>query len=107
MKGKYPRPLLKEWDEFKRNGGSEGIRPDSFTENQLYAIVVLPNGGIDLETYAFAKSSPSGGTTKGGTGWRDAAEVFWQVTTALAKAEELLKFEVRWLDCSIRWDTWN
>jgi serine/threonine-protein kinase haspin len=95
VKGKYPRPLLKEWDEFKRNSGSDGIRPDSFTDHQLYAIVVLPNGGIDLETYTFAKSSSSSGTTKGGTGWRDAAEVFWQVTTALAKAEELLKFEVR------------
>ncbi|KIM26755.1 hypothetical protein M408DRAFT_330367 [Serendipita vermifera MAFF 305830] len=95
VKGKYPKLLIKEWDEFKRSNGSDGIRPDSFTEHQLYAIVVLPNGGIDLESYSFGKATASGGAAKSGSPWRDAAEVFWQVTTSLAKAEELLKFEHR------------
>lgn len=91
VSGKYPKLLLREWDEFKRERGSDGVRPDSFTERQLYAIIVLPHAGVDLETYVFNKVSGSGRTV---TVWRDAAEIFWQVANALACAEEQLMFEV-------------
>ncbi|KAL1946497.1 hypothetical protein VTO73DRAFT_14601 [Trametes versicolor] len=66
---------------------TEGVRPDTFGVSQLYAIIVLPNGGPDLEAYTF--STP----TK--TGWRQACSVFWQVARTLADAEELVSFEVR------------
>ena len=62
------------------------ILPDCFTVSQTYAIIVLPNGGPDLESYNFATSSK--------TGWRQAASLFWQVAKALAQAEELVEFEV-------------
>ncbi|KAG8829551.1 hypothetical protein FRC17_006404 [Serendipita sp. 399] len=94
--GKYPKPLLREWDEYKAEKGSESTRPDRFNERQLYAVVVLPNAGIDLETYKFDKSIKGSGPSKSSsTVWRDAAEIFWQVTSALAGAEEKLKFEHR------------
>lgn len=83
--------LLREWDEFKRDRGSDGTRPDSFNERQLYSIIVLPHAGVDLETYTFGKTA---GSSKQSTGWRDAAEIFWQVARSLASAEERLRFEV-------------
>ncbi|KAG8768498.1 hypothetical protein FRC16_007017, partial [Serendipita sp. 398] len=61
VSGKYPKPLLREWDEYKAEKGSESTRPDRFNERQLYAIVILPNAGIDLETYKFDKSSKGSG----------------------------------------------
>lgn len=106
VRGKYPSLLLDLWDEYDARKGSESVRPgssvfvpgsntvtngnchaDTFSVSQLYAIIVLPNGGPDLEAYTF--STP----TK--TGWRQACSVFWQVTRTLAEAEELVSFEVR------------
>ncbi|KAI9000822.1 hypothetical protein BD414DRAFT_472853 [Trametes punicea] len=87
VRGKYPSLLLDLWDEYDERKGSEGIRPDTFGVSQLYAIIVLPNGGPDLEAYSF--STP----TK--TGWRQACSVFWQVARILADAEELMSFEHR------------
>ncbi|OJT05338.1 Serine/threonine-protein kinase haspin -like protein [Trametes pubescens] len=87
VRGKYPSLLLDLWDEYDERKGSEGVRPDTFSVSQLYAIIVLPNGGPDLEAYTF--STP----TK--TGWRQACSVFWQVARTLADAEELVSFEHR------------
>lgn len=55
--------------------------------SQVYAIIVLPNGGPDLESYSFATAAKAG--------WRQACSLFWQVTRALAQAEELVAFEHR------------
>lgn len=59
---------------------------DSFSVSQMYAIIVLPNGGPDLETFAFKATAK--------TGWRQACSLFWQVARSLAEAEELVHFEV-------------
>ncbi|KAJ7682510.1 hypothetical protein DFH06DRAFT_296314 [Mycena polygramma] len=85
VRGTYPQVLLELWDEFYSRKGSEGIRPDTFSVSQAYAIIVLPNGGPDLEAYSFP--------TKGG--WKQACSVFWQVAKALAHAEQLVSFEHR------------
>ncbi|PFH51288.1 hypothetical protein AMATHDRAFT_3141 [Amanita thiersii Skay4041] len=87
VRGRYPELLLQLWDEFNETRGSESIRPDTFTVSQVYAIIVLPNGGPDLEAYTF--SNPSR------TGWRQACSLFWQVSKALAHAEQLVSFEHR------------
>lgn len=55
--------------------------------SQVYAIIVLPNGGPDLEAYSFSQPAK--------TGWRQACSLFWQITRALAMAENLVSFEVR------------
>lgn len=60
--------------------------PDSFKLSQVYAIIVLPNGGPDLEAYTFHSASR--------TGWRQACSLFWQVAKSLAHAEHLVSFEV-------------
>ncbi|KAI0082363.1 hypothetical protein K474DRAFT_1655109 [Panus rudis PR-1116 ss-1] len=87
VRGKYPSLLLDLWDEYHERKGSESVRPDTFTVSQTYAIIVLPNGGPDLEAYNFPSASK--------TGWRQACSLFWQVTRALAEAEDLVRFEHR------------
>ncbi|KAF9006594.1 hypothetical protein BDQ17DRAFT_1540386 [Cyathus striatus] len=87
VRGRYPEVLLQLWDEYNEQKGSESIRPDTFKVSQLYAIIVLPNGGPDLEAYSFAYP--------GKTGWRQACSLFWQVAKSLAHAERLVSFEHR------------
>ncbi|KAH8118464.1 hypothetical protein DFH11DRAFT_1503102 [Phellopilus nigrolimitatus] len=90
VQGPYPPSLLTLWDVYNETKGSESIRPDFFSEKQAYAIIILPNGGPDLESFSFA--SP---VTDGAMGWRQACSVFWQVTRSLGRAEELVHFEHR------------
>ncbi|KAJ4479254.1 other/Haspin protein kinase [Lentinula aciculospora] len=86
VRGRYPEVLLKLWDRYALEHGSESVRPDSFGVSQTYAIIVLPNGGPDLEAYTFTSTSKR---------WRQACSIFWQVTKALARAEQLVSFEHR------------
>ncbi|ORX37137.1 hypothetical protein BD324DRAFT_624931 [Kockovaella imperatae] len=85
VRGVYPTDLLAEWDRFDAEIGSESIRPDAFLSNQRYAIIVLGNGGPDLEAFKFDKAHA----------WIQAAAVFWQVASALARAEKWAEFEHR------------
>ncbi|EKM79875.1 hypothetical protein AGABI1DRAFT_119933 [Agaricus bisporus var. burnettii JB137-S8] len=87
VRGKYPEVLLNLWDEYNEQKGSESIRPDTFTASQYYAIIVLSNGGPDLEAYTFKNPTK--------TGWRQACSLFWQVAKSLAHAEQLVSFEHR------------
>ncbi|KIY49453.1 hypothetical protein FISHEDRAFT_41926 [Fistulina hepatica ATCC 64428] len=87
VKGRYPERLLELWDAFDAERGSESVRPDTFMLSQLYCIIVLPNGGPDLEAYKFTHGSKNG--------WRQACSIFWQVTKALSHAEQLVSFEHR------------
>ncbi|KAJ3853117.1 other/Haspin protein kinase [Lentinula lateritia] len=86
VRGRYPEVLLELWDRYAEEHGSESVRPDSFSVSQAYAIIVLPNGGPDLEAYTFSTPSKR---------WRHACSIFWQVTKALARAEQLVSFEHR------------
>ncbi|GJJ07172.1 hypothetical protein Clacol_001372 [Clathrus columnatus] len=83
--GDYSPQLLALWDEYNSQKESENIRPDVFPKSQAYALVVLPNGGPDLESYRFPLKAA----------WRQACSVFWQTAKALAIAEESVSFEHR------------
>ncbi|KAG2077211.1 hypothetical protein BDR04DRAFT_1088144 [Suillus decipiens] len=87
VRGRYPSLLLDLWDEYNERKGSESIRPDSFGLAQVYAIIVLPNGGPDLEAFAFKNAARFG--------WHQACSIFWQIATALDQAEDLMAFEHR------------
>lgn len=67
-----------------RQGVWKALTVDVFASSQHYALIVLENGGMDLESFQFELSK----------GWVQAASVFWQVADALARAEEWTKFEV-------------
>ncbi|KAG9120202.1 hypothetical protein FRC07_004388 [Ceratobasidium sp. 392] len=84
-RGSYPQELLELWDAYDRETGSESIRPDSFLASQLYVLLILPDGGPDLEHYTFIPR----------TSWRTASSIFWQVAQTLAQAESLVRFEHR------------
>ncbi|KAG8739315.1 hypothetical protein FRC10_005799 [Ceratobasidium sp. 414] len=58
---------------------------DSFSPSQLYALLILPDGGPDLEHYLFARHTP----------WRTASSIFWQTAQTLAITESFVRFEHR------------
>ncbi|KAF7970796.1 hypothetical protein HWV62_23082 [Athelia sp. TMB] len=87
VRGRYPELLLSLWDEYDAKKGSEGVRPDGFNVSQAYAIIVLPNGGPDLEAYTFTHPTKHG--------WRQATSLFWQIASTLSRAEDLVEFEHR------------
>lgn len=60
------------------------MTPGVFPKSQAYALLVLPNGGPDLESYKFPLK----------VAWRQASSIFWQTVKALATAEESASFEV-------------
>ncbi|KAL5527506.1 hypothetical protein ACEPAG_6307 [Sanghuangporus baumii] len=90
VQGSYPQSLLGLWDKYCSTKGSESVRPDHFTPKQTYAIIILPNGGLDLENFSFNSLD-----LMGGNGWRQACSIFWQVVRSLRNAEELVHFEHR------------
>lgn len=59
---------------------------DAFGVSQLYAIIILPNGGPDLEAYTWKNVRQNG--------WKQACSLFFQVAKSLGQAEELVSFEV-------------
>jgi len=57
---------------------------DELREDQLYAMIVLENGGVDLESFEFDKL----------TGWKQAWGTVLQVAKTLAEGEAKARFEV-------------
>ncbi|XP_064872818.1 serine/threonine-protein kinase haspin-like [Oncorhynchus nerka] len=84
VKGCYPPSLLKAWDSFNTQRGSENDRPDFFNDEQLFLILEFEFGGRDLEN--------SNGQL---VSVMVAKSILHQVTAALAVAEQELCFEHR------------
>ncbi|KAK7161866.1 hypothetical protein R3I94_004510 [Phoxinus phoxinus] len=84
VRGRYPEALLKAWDKFDRQKGSENDRPDFFDDEQLFLILEFEFGGSDLENINGKLTSMA-----------QAKSVLHQVTAALAVAEQALCFEHR------------
>ncbi|WWC88402.1 uncharacterized protein L201_003313 [Kwoniella dendrophila CBS 6074] len=85
VEGNYPEKLLEEWDEFKGNEGSASVRPSALPPTQRYCLLLLSHAGVDLETFKFSQTQ----------GWLQAAGIFWQLTSSLARAEKWTQFEHR------------
>jgi hypothetical protein len=58
-------------------------------ETQLYALIVLENAGVDLESFEFDKT----------TGWKQAWGAVMQVVKTLAEGEVKARFEVSRVSC--------
>ncbi|XP_036829395.1 uncharacterized protein LOC110512591 isoform X2 [Oncorhynchus mykiss] len=84
VKGCYPPSLLKAWDSFNTQRGSENDRPDFFNEEQLFLILEFEFGGSDLENSNGQLASVM-----------VSKSILHQVTAALAVAEQELCFEHR------------
>ncbi|KAH3677052.1 hypothetical protein WICMUC_001958 [Wickerhamomyces mucosus] len=82
VKGVYPSRLLKLWDNYDGSNASNNKRPDRYTNDQLYLIMELEFGGLDLEKFLIHS-------------WQDASKIFWSLVQILNNAEMEFKFEHR------------
>ncbi|KAJ3063848.1 Serine/threonine-protein kinase haspin, partial [Podochytrium sp. JEL0797] len=116
--GEYSEPLLEAWDLWTETKVSENDRPDFFPQSQLYAVIVLVNGGTDLEHFTLkpvptsthpstplpkpratrnARSSTTTTTTATTTNktWSLLRSILLQTILSLHAAEQALSFEHR------------
>ncbi|KAF9916849.1 hypothetical protein BX616_002638 [Lobosporangium transversale] len=75
VRGRYPKTFLSAWNQFRRQNGTESERPDKYTKDQLYCIILLPYGGIDLEHCPLAN-------------WQQAWSILAQVAASLESKEQ-------------------
>ncbi|CAJ0844696.1 7448_t:CDS:2, partial [Entrophospora sp. SA101] len=47
--GKYPDQLINQWDAWDEKHNSDNDRPDYFDDKQLYVVMIIEYGGLDLE----------------------------------------------------------
>jgi hypothetical protein len=82
VQGRYPARLLQARTERRKETDETSQAPDAFPVEQMYAGLVLDNGGEDLECYEDLT-------------WKQAASIFCQIVDALALAETAHQFEHR------------
>ncbi|TKY91047.1 hypothetical protein EX895_001046 [Sporisorium graminicola] len=88
VRGAYPAALLQAWDRWdakrraKTGEGAENVRPDMLGRQQVYALLVMSDGGVDLESLRVKT-------------WVQAASIFGQVVHGLAVMEARCTFEHR------------
>lgn len=51
--GAYPKRLLDLWDLYDETRNSENDSPAVFVRDQVYIVLELANGGVDLEAFVF------------------------------------------------------
>lgn len=84
LKGKFPAKLIEEWDKYDqaKTIGSENVDPREYGDDHLHVVMILNNGGVDLEKYRFKSAV-------------EALSVFKQIAYSLAAAECEFEFEHR------------
>ncbi|GAB2229045.1 hypothetical protein Droror1_Dr00023180 [Drosera rotundifolia] len=80
--GPYDRTLIRAWEEWDAENGSENDHPQQFPEDQCYVVFVLEHGGVNLESFVLSD-------------FGEARSLLVQVTTGLAIAEAAYEFEHR------------
>lgn len=80
--GTYSDRLLRAWDERVKQKSDQNVRPDRFKDDQLFGLLLLSDGGKDLESFVLQS-------------WSQAASVYTQAVQAIAQAEEKCQFEHR------------
>ncbi|KQS61772.1 uncharacterized protein Dere_GG26619 [Drosophila erecta] len=82
VKGKYPQHLIKLWEKYDEEKGSENDHPKLFGDNQLFVVLELKFGGSDMANFQFLNSEQS-------------YYALQQIILALAVGEEEYQFEHR------------
>ena len=85
MEGRFPSQFVKAWKDYIQDGGKSYL-PDpgnirSYPKSQLWAVIEMENAGVDLEKFPLQNFVQT---------W----DIFWSVAMALAKGEDLARFEV-------------
>ncbi|XP_057963120.1 serine/threonine-protein kinase haspin homolog [Malania oleifera] len=81
-RGSYDAALIRAWEDWDENHGSENDHPKEFPEKQCFVVFVLEHGGQDLESFVLLN-------------FNEARSLLVQVTAALAVAEAAYEFEHR------------
>uniref|UniRef100_A0A2S2P335 non-specific serine/threonine protein kinase n=1 Tax=Schizaphis graminum TaxID=13262 RepID=A0A2S2P335_SCHGA len=82
VKGKYPNILINYWQKYDNDKGSDNDNPNILPKDQIFMILEMENGGIDVENFIFNSADQS-------------LFAFLQIVFGLAVAEEEYKFEHR------------
>ncbi|XP_011190682.2 serine/threonine-protein kinase haspin homolog [Zeugodacus cucurbitae] len=82
VKGQYPEHLIKLWESFDKDKGSENDHPDIFDDTQKYIVLELEFCGRDLESFQFQNAEQS-------------YCALLQIVLTLAVAEQAFQFEHR------------
>lgn len=82
VQGKYPSILINYWQQYDKDKGSDNDNPDILPEDQMFMILEMENGGIDVENFIFNSAHQS-------------LFAFLQIVFGLAVAEEAYMFEHR------------
>ncbi|KAI9887137.1 MAG: hypothetical protein M1823_001044 [Watsoniomyces obsoletus] len=86
MEGRFPTQFSQAWKKYLRDGAKsyfpDPSKPRSYTKAQLWAVVEMENAGMDLEKFPLRNTVQT---------W----DVFWGVAMAMAKGEDLARFEHR------------
>nr|CAN65736.1 hypothetical protein VITISV_037752 [Vitis vinifera] len=80
--GPYDAALIRAWEDWDEQHGSENDHPREFPEKQCYVVFVLEHGGKDLESFVLLN-------------FDEVRSLLVQVTVALAVAEAAYEFEHR------------
>ncbi|XP_017856902.1 PREDICTED: putative serine/threonine-protein kinase haspin homolog [Drosophila arizonae] len=82
VKGKYPKHLIRLWEDYDEEKESENDNPTMFTDNQLFIVLELKFAGTDMSSFAFQNAEQG-------------YFALLQVTFTLAVGEEAFQFEHR------------
>ena len=82
VRGKFPKKLITKWHEYDERKRSENPNPEEYPRNHLHLVMVLNNGGTDIESASFKSATESLGC-------------FLQIAMSLAAAEAEFEFEHR------------
>lgn len=53
VKGKYPKHLIRHWEDYDKEKDSENDNPTMFSDNQLFIVLELKFAGTDMSSFAF------------------------------------------------------
>lgn len=86
MEGRFPSQFIQAWKHYLHDG-VKSYFPDpskarSYSKTQLWAVIEMENAGTDVERFPLRNVVQT---------W----DIFWGVAMAMAKGEDLAKFEVR------------
>lgn len=82
VKGGYPLSLLSAWDEYSRTRGTAGFRPDAFSSDQHYLVMVAEDQGVSLKEAELHT-------------WVQSSNFFLQLCHVLSRGESFCQFEHR------------
>ena len=82
IQGKFPKKLLEEWEKYDKTKKSQNLHPKHYRRDHLHLLMVLNNGGKDVESFNFLSA-------------RESLGCFVQIAFSLAAAEHEFEFEHR------------